>query len=49
MSSRITNHDAIGKSVDFIDVVVLFDIEPSCFNFEVCMMRWLCGAKLEGG
>jgi hypothetical protein len=48
MPLEITSHSAIGKSVDFVDVTTFFDNEPSCFNFEVRMMRWLCGAKFEG-
>jgi hypothetical protein len=47
MPLGITNHDAVSKNAYFLDVATLFDIEHSCFNFEVHMMCWLCDAKLE--
>ncbi len=49
MPSRFTSCGVVGKSANFVDVATFFNIEPSCSNFEVHMMHWLCGAKLEGG
>jgi hypothetical protein len=48
MPLGITSHCVVGKNANFVDVTTFFDTKPSCFNFEVYMMRWLCGAKLEG-